>query len=706
MHDEHAPAFREIPRRGFARRLLPSGVAVIIVAGALSSAPRASGVPVAVTFVAAGSPWRYLDTGANLGTAWRATAFADATWKTGSAELGYGDGGEATVVGYGPSATNKYVTTYFRASFAVTDATAVQSAALPLRRDDGAAVYLNGVEVVRSNLPAGTIGSTTRATSNVEGSAESAYNAFTVPTSALVSGINVVAVEVHQQWSGSSDLSFDLSLAGVVETTPTTTTGPTTTGPTTSGPTTTTTVAATTSTPGAGGPVTLIGTGSPWRYLDDGSTPPAAWRGDGFDDLAWKQGPAELGYGDGGEATVVGYGPSATNKYVTTYFRRAFTVTDPARLSGLTVNVRRDDGAAVYVNGTEVARSNLPAGALTNTTRATTWNTSETTYFAYAVDASTLRAGNNLIAVEVHQADPTSSDVSFDLSLVATDSSVTTTTTVAPTTTTTTPPGPATGPLIAAGDIGNCNGGQMAKTGALLATLPGTFLALGDLAYPHGTATDFANCYDPYFGSARSRTSPAVGNHEYDTGTADAYFSYFGRRAGANGQGWYSYDVDGWHVVALNSNCPSIGGCGPTSAQYQWLAADLAASSTPCLAAYWHHPLRASELGYSPPTTMIATYELLTAEGADIVLNGHAHIYERFARMTANGVVSPAGPRAFVVGTGGTQLIGLGAPVAGSEVRNNTTHGLLRIDLTASGYTWAFVPVAGQTFTDSGTDTC
>ncbi len=702
--------------------MIPALLALALAWMVVVVAPGAQSAPVAATFLPAGSTWRYLDTGVNQGTAWRQPGFADDTWRAGPAELGYGDGGERTVVSYGPSAANKYNTTYFRASFTVADVTAVQSLVAQLRRDDGAVVYLNGVEVVRSNLPAGTITYATRAVTNIEGTAESTYASSSISPAWLVAGVNTIAVEVHQQWSGSSDLSFDLALTGTVEMNPSTTTTGAATTSTTAGPTTATTAASTTTgapttttgvptttTGSPGGPATLVATGSTWRYRDTGVAPGGGWRLSTFDDSTWRDGPAQLGYGDGDEQTVVSYGPSSSNKLITTWFRHTFDIVDPTRISSLSLGLRRDDGAVVSLNGTEVARSNMPSGAITPTTRATTWNTSEAAFFAFAVSSSLLVTGPNTLAVEIHQADPTSSDISFDLSLVGIDSSVsTTTTTIAPTTTTTAPPPAPISPLLVAGDIGVCGTGQMALTGALVAANPGTFVVPGDVAYPDGTATDFADCYDPWFGAQRSRTRPVPGNHEYHTGTADPYFDYFGAAAGARGQGWYSYDIGSWHIVALNSNCIYLGGCAPGSAQYEWLAADLAASSTPCVMAYWHHAPWASEIGYAAqPDDVQPMLALLGAEGADVLLAGHAHNYERFARKNADGQLDPAGMRVFVVGTGGAPMRDFESiPVLGSEARNATAYGVLRIDLGDGGYFWQFLPVAGQSFTDTGGDSC
>ncbi len=173
-----------------------------------------TGPPAPTTLVPRLSAWKYLDNGTNQGTAWRAAAFNDAAWASGNAQLGYGDGDEATVVSFGPNTRNRYITTYFRKAFTVANLAAFATLRLNLLRDDGAVVYVNGVEVARSNMPTSAIGHTTLASAAVNGSAESTYFAITVPASALVAGTNVVAVEVHQSAASSSDVSFDLEVIG------------------------------------------------------------------------------------------------------------------------------------------------------------------------------------------------------------------------------------------------------------------------------------------------------------------------------------------------------------------------------------------------------------------------------------------------------------------------------------------------------------
>jgi hypothetical protein len=260
--------------------------------------------------------------------------------------------------------------------------------------------------------------------------------------------------------------------------------------------------------------------------------------------------------------------------------------------------------------------------------------------------------------------------------------------------------------VLAAGDIAKCPANDHAKVATLLHSQPGQFLALGDIAYPNGRLSDFQDCYDPYFGSEKARTRPVPGNHEYDMGTAAGYLTYFGSRAAPNGTTWYSFDVGAFHFVVLDSDCTFVGGCNAGSAQYRWLQADLAASTTPCLIAAFHHTPWSSATGYGKPTTMVQIMQLLQQQGADAILAGHMHSYERFARMDANGQLDPTGFRTFVAATGGDGQFALGTPVTGSEARQTGTYGLLRLDLSASSYSWRFLPVAGSTYTDSGTDHC
>jgi hypothetical protein len=266
---------------------------------------------------------------------------------------------------------------------------------------------------------------------------------------------------------------------------------------------------------------------------------------------------------------------------------------------------------------------------------------------------------------------------------------------------------------------GSLNGGQCQQKATSNLLVNGNFsavLALGDQHYC-GSLAEYQQAYDPTWGRVKSITHPIPGNHEYlttggstptigcDSSNAGAagYFGYFGSAAGTPGQGWYSYDIGAWHLIALNSNCSDAGGCIPSSPQGLWLAADLAAHPNQCILAYWHIPLfssggRASQNGYW-------LWKQLYAAQADLVLDGHDHIYERFAPQDPNGVADPNGIREFIVGTGGANHTSIATVAANSVVRNATTFGVLGLTLHAGGYSWNFEPSAGS-FTDSGSASC
>ena len=259
--------------------------------------------------------------------------------------------------------------------------------------------------------------------------------------------------------------------------------------------------------------------------------------------------------------------------------------------------------------------------------------------------------------------------------------------------------------LAAAGDIADCTSPNDEATASLLGTMPGATVAtLGDNAYPDGATSDYKNCYNPSWGLYKAKTLPAVGNHEYATAGASGYFGYFGAAAGDPTKGYYSYELGSWHVVVLNSNCAEVGGCSSTSPQAQWLRADLAAHPSACTLAYWHAPRFTSTY---PSTSTGAFWQALYQAKAEVVLNGHMHNYERFAEQSPGGLAKPGvGIREFVVGTGGEATHPFNTIAANSEVRNGSTFGVLKLTLHAGSYDWKFLPVAGRSFTDSGTTKC
>lgn len=270
--------------------------------------------------------------------------------------------------------------------------------------------------------------------------------------------------------------------------------------------------------------------------------------------------------------------------------------------------------------------------------------------------------------------------------------------------------------LAAAGDIAICPADAAEATARLLDGLfpPGAPLesgfvaALGDNAYERGTPGEYAACYEPTWGRHRARTRPAVGNHEYMTPGAQGYYAYFGAAAGDPARGYYSYDLGSWHVVVLNSNCLEVGGCQAGSPQEAWLRADLAAHPTTCTLAYWHHPLFSSGSVHGNNAFMHDVWRTLEDLGADLVLTGHEHNYERFAPQDAEGRPDPArGIREFVVGTGGhDRLYEFGVPRPNSEVRATGTYGVLKLTLHTRGYEWQFLPTAGSSFADTGSGAC
>jgi hypothetical protein len=239
-------------------------------------------------------------------------------------------------------------------------------------------------------------------------------------------------------------------------------------------------------------------------------------------------------------------------------------------------------------------------------------------------------------------------------------------------------------------------------------------LSLGDNQYYCGSLSAFQASYGPSWGRVKAITHPVVGNHEYLTGGATdctpanagaaGYFAYFGAAAGVPGQGYYSFDVGAWHLIALNSSCSQAGGCKANSPQGQWLAADLAAHRSQCILAYWHIPLFSS--GGRASATLLPFWQQLYAAHADIVLDGHDHIYERFAPQTPGGVADPVnGITQFTVGTGGANHTSISAVAANSVVRNTNSFGILSLTLHPGSYRWSFQPATGA-FTDSGSAGC
>ena len=423
----------------------------------------------AVTLVPVGASWRYRDTGIAPPLDWATIAFDDGGWPSGAAELGAGDGDETTVI------TNQPVM-YYRHAFAVGDPSEIGSLTVWVRADDGAVIYLNGFEVARDNVGPGPVGNTTPAlTYRWTTADESALRPFVIPASQLQSGLNVLAISVHNG-SGSGDTSFaaeliaqyqvgpdteapaaptGLSAITVTDTTadlqwnpavdnigvvsytiyrdgsevgtatattfvdaglsPSTAYSYTVTATDAAGNVSPASAALTVNTDGA--TLTPLAMNATWRYLDTGAAPGTGWTLASFDDSAWPSGPAELGVLDGGEATVI------TNQPVT-YYRANFDIADPAMLAQAELALLADDGAVVYINGTEVVRDNVAPGPVDNATPAIDyrWTTpDETIPNVFVIPLGSLVSGTNVIAVSVHNA-PGSNDVSFAAELTVQES--------------------------------------------------------------------------------------------------------------------------------------------------------------------------------------------------------------------------------------------------------------------------------------------
>lgn len=638
-----------------------------------------------------GSDWRYLDDGSNQGTNWQSGVFNDSGWVSGPAEFGYGDGDKATTNSYGAFPTNKFITTYFRGSFVVASTSDYDRLKIRLLRDDGAVVYLNGIEVRRDNMPAGSIAFNTLAATALSGASESTFYETVIFTSnILITGANCIAVEIHQADVDSSDISFDLEIVGVVS-------------------------------------VEIVPEGSVWKYLDNGSNQASAWRSNSFNDISWPAGPAQLGYGDGDEATTNAYGSVSTNRHITTYYRKTVVIPDASNILYLKTRLLRDDGAVVYLNGIEIRRDNMPSGSIAYTTRASTalGNPEESTFYETLIPASGLLLnGTNVIAVEIHQSGPGSTDISFDFMLegltnlplptitrgpylqmgtptsvvirwrtdfptnsiawvftgvstsIFSSSSVTTehviaiggleaattykygigygTNVVAGGDTnhmfTTAPVTGSRGPvrIWVLGDSGTKNQNQRNVRDAYYSwstnRTPDLWLMLGDNAYDDGTDDEFqAAVFDVYPDTLRKSVLwPTLGNH--DGHTADSltesgpYYENFtlprnGEAGGfASGtEAYYSFDYANIHFICLESyetDRSTNGG------MFIWMNSDINASTQEWIIAFWHHPPYTKGSHNSDTENELKQMRTnflpkLEAAGVDLVLCGHSHSYER-----------------------------------------------------------------------------
>lgn len=458
---------------------------------AVLTASQAATVPL----ISFGATWRYLDNGTDQGTNWSQPSFNDSAWASGPAQLGYSfnppEADEATLVGFGPNPDSKYITTYFRHTFNVSNPADYTNLLARLLLDDGAVVYLNGREAYRTNMPSGVITNRTLALSALENTL------FTnsISPSLLVTGLNVLAVEVHQNIVFSTDLSFNFGLEGqelapsnappsVTITAPAngssyltpvnvsiSATASDVDGTVTSvslyrngallfqtagsvanfswnnvpagayaltavavddlgASSTSAPVNITVSAPVLPVSVDFITFKSAWKYHDKGSNLLNAWVQINYNDSTWSNGLAELGYGDGSDGTDIatrvednptpGFNLADSDRFITTYFRKAFSVTNAAAFTNISLRLLRDDGGVVYLNGIEIFRSpNMPPGPISYTTTTLAPNGENTIDTTNFMTSGLFVEGTNVVAVEIHQQSSSSSDVSFDFSLTA-----------------------------------------------------------------------------------------------------------------------------------------------------------------------------------------------------------------------------------------------------------------------------------------------
>ncbi|HVO58354.1 MAG TPA: metallophosphoesterase [Dongiaceae bacterium] len=267
--------------------------------------------------------------------------------------------------------------------------------------------------------------------------------------------------------------------------------------------------------------------------------------------------------------------------------------------------------------------------------------------------------------------------------------------------------------LVGAGDIAGCESLEGAEaTAKLIEQIPGAVFAAGDLAYEKGTAQEFRDCYGKTWGRFKDRTHPALGNHEYYSGSAQPYFDYWGKQAGPVDKGYYSFDLGNWHIVALNTNCEAkgLGGCAAGSDQETWLRTDLAQHAKACIIAFGHHALYSSGLltKHAIHPEVRDLWRDLYAAHADLILTGHEHSYERFAPQDPDGHRDDEnGIREISVGTGGRSHDPLGKALPNSEVRNADSYGVIKLTLEPAKYKWEFIPANGvEGFHDSGEGAC
>jgi hypothetical protein len=424
-------------------------------------------------------------------------------------------------------------------------------------------------------------------------------------------------------------------------------------------------------------PVTLVRTGSTWKYLDNGTNQGTTWREPAFDDSSWSQGPAQLGYGDGDEATVLDYGLDPSDKYITTYFRHTFTVDQPGDFTKLNFYLLRDDGAVIYLNGQEVVRSNLPTGKINyKTVTVLTMNlVIENMFHLYQSDASALVSGTNVLAVEVHQGGGSSSDMSFDLIMEGITKKY-----------------EATTHFAAIGDYGEDSNPEAAVANMVADWDPDFVITLGNNNYPAGEQATIDANIDKHYGNfigrtfANTRFFPSLGDRDWGDGSITSltcassvctgpYFNHFNL---PGNERYYDYVKGPIHFFVLDSNSQEPDGITTDSIQAAWLQAALASATEPWKVVYFHHPPYSSGSNGSTPALQWPFEEW----GADLVLSGHDHNYER---LVVDGFPY------FVNGAGGRNIRDCGTAIPGSQICYDTDFGAMTITVDACRMTLTFV---------------
>lgn len=276
-----------------------------------------------------------------------------------------------------------------------------------------------------------------------------------------------------------------------------------------------------------------------------------------------------------------------------------------------------------------------------------------------------------------------------------------------PVATATATPSPTPAVLIGAGDIAQCGDNQIwdDMTSEVLSQYPDAVIfTAGDNVQGDGRKEEYEDCFDPSWGRFKDRIRPAAGNHDFAAENGVPYYEYFGPAAGKAEEGYYSYNLGSWRLIVLNSNCVE-GTCDPDSNQVQWLRQELEAYANQCTLLYWHRTYISSGM-YGKYESVLHFWQSAAQLGGDIVVNGHDHIYERFAPMDASGNFDPNGVRLFIVGTGGADLQSLGEVEPNSEVRYTYVHGVLQFNLYPGWYEWKFIPVTPGSYPDAGSGDC